>query len=934
MKKNLENFLAGLLHKTCLHCRIVILLFLGLTGLSIWILSTQFKVINDTNALIRKDSPIHKYYLEYRKEFGVAEDYVVVIHGDDPEANKKAALEVGKKLRELAPLVQNVRDRLDLSKLETHLLLYLSLDDLKKIDSEIDGYVKALKEQPEIKLDLNTILNQANEKFQESYLRKHENWKEFIPFIDRFISILNQLADQLEQKPNYQVKVQKSSLQLQDKDMSSLRVEDIRSILEDHEFLSFEDGKLVLVTASPGKGASDGKKRTETIKKIREIIADIGMEYPSLSIGLTGEPVLEDDQLQESSKDSLNSALLAFSLVSFLFFISYREILRPAIGLIVLAMALCWSLAFPMVTIGHLNIISEAFVAMVIGMGIDFSIQYMSRYEEEISGGKTILEALKTTSKHTGAAIFTGGCTTAIAFFTMCFNDFIGLQEFGIVAGFGILFCLLSSLTLLPAMYFWIDSKIGLNRIRQSTIKTTWTTPQWFNTVLFFSPRGTLTLASLATVFFAFMISKVGFDYNLLNLQNQNLDCVQRELELLNSPSRGMISALSVADNEEEAKKRAKAFEALPSVAEVRTLTTIFPEQQEEKLQIIRNIVDKLKDVPLDSSKKEVNADRLKKDIDDLLQKSEEGYKTAQKFVSIAPQAKEAVEIFSKLIPALSRIQKQMNKLPRTELNKRLSRAQFEIFGTMESGLLWLRSQDTSRGVTKEDLPKEVLERFLSPHGKILIEIIPKENVWERKADVQFVNDIRKVDPKVTGTPVQNYEYIELLRKSYTEAAQWAFVAIVILIILRFQNLLYSILALFPLVLAAIWTLGWMGFFNIPFNPANIITLPLAIGAGVAYGIYTVDRYSEDGNAQLFSTSTGKAILVSGLTAVIGFASLLISSYQGLYSLGLVMTIAISFCLITSLIILPQVFYLMSNKKKKDNELMIDLPAEETLANK
>ncbi|QDQ42443.1 MMPL family transporter [Methylacidiphilum kamchatkense] len=516
----------------------------------------------------------------------------------------------------------------------------------------------------------------------------------------------------------------------------------------------------------------------------------------------------------------------------------------------------------------------------------------------------------------------------------MCFNDFIGLQEFGIVAGFGILFCLLSSLTLLPAMYYWIDSKIGLNRIRQSTIKTTWTTPQWFNTILFFSPRGTLTLASLATIFFAFMIPKVGFDYNLLNLQNQNLDCVQRELELLNSPSRGMISALSVADNEEEAKKRAKAFEALPSVAEVRTLTTIFPEQQEEKLQIIRDIVNKLKDVPLDSSKKEVNADRLKKDIDDLLQKSEEGYKTAQKFVSIAPQAKEAVDIFSKLIPALSRIQKQMNKLPRTELNKRLSRAQFEIFGTMESGLLWLRSQDISRGVTKEDLPKEVLERFLSPHGKILIEIIPKENVWERKADVQFVNDIRKVDPKVTGTPVQNYEYIELLRKSYTEAAQWAFVAIVILIVLRFQNLLYSILALFPLVLAAIWTLGWMGFFNIPFNPANIITLPLAIGAGVAYGIYTVDRYSEDGNAQLFSTSTGKAILVSGLTAVIGFASLLISSYQGLYSLGLVMTIAISFCLITSLIILPQVFYLMSNKKKKDNELTIDLPAEETLANK
>ena len=68
---------------------------------------------------------------------------------------------------------------------------------------------------------------------------------------------------------------------------------------------------------------------------------------------------------------------------------------------------------------------SIAVIPMVLGIGIDFGIQILGRYEEELGHGRTIQEAVTDALQHTGVAIITGGSTTAAAFFTLCFNDFV-----------------------------------------------------------------------------------------------------------------------------------------------------------------------------------------------------------------------------------------------------------------------------------------------------------------------------------------------------------------------------------------------------------------------------------------------------------------------------------------------------------------------------
>jgi predicted RND superfamily exporter protein len=154
------------------------------------------------------------------------------------------------------------------------------------------------------------------------------------------------------------------------------------------------------------------------------------------------------------------------------------------------------------------------------------------------------------------------------------------------------------------------------------------------------------------------------------------------------------------------------------------------------------------------------------------------------------------------------------------------------------------------------------------------------------------------------------------MRVAYVQAAGWAFLAIVILIFAHFQSFKFLILTLTPLVLAVLWRTGAMVWFGIEFNPANIVTLPLIIGVDVAFGVYIIDRYREDGKLSIFAGSTGKAIIMSSLTSLFGFSSLLISDFRGMWDIGQLMSLGIAIGLVTAIFILPQILALLKPSTK------------------
>jgi hypothetical protein len=183
--------------------------------------------------------------------------------------------------------------------------------------------------------------------------------------------------------------------------------------------------------------------------------------------------------------------------------------------------------------------------------------------------------------------------------------------------------------------------------------------------------------------------------------------------------------------------------------------------------------------------------------------------------------------------------------------------------------------------------------------------------VWQRANQEKFVNELRTVDKNATGTPVQLYEYETLLKNSYINAAWYSLAAIAVLVFFHFRSLGSVILSLLPVGIGTLWLAGLMGWFGIPFNLANIMTLPLVIGIGVTNGIHILNRFAEERTPGILARSTGKAVLVSGLTAIAGFGSLILAKHRGIHSLGCVMAMGIATCMIAGLTFLPALLNLL-----------------------
>jgi hypothetical protein len=245
--------------------------------------------------------------------------------------------------------------------------------------------------------------------------------------------------------------------------------------------------------------------------------------------------------------------------------------------------------------------------------------------------------------------------------------------------------------------------------------------------------------------------------------------------------------------------------------------------------------------------------------------------------------------------------------------SRKLGAFQRALFNDVGETFEVLRNQDNRERLRIEDLPDALRHRFVGVTGKYLLQVYPrgKMDLWQRDDQRAFIKEVRQIDPDVTGTPVQLYEYTTLLKDSYVEAAWYALGAIALLVLLHFRSLASVVLALVPVVVGSIWLGGLMGFNDVPLNPANIMTLPLVIGIGVTNGIHILNRFAEERQPGILAKSTGKAVLVSGLTTIAGFGSLVLAEHQGIRSLGYVMATGVATCMIAALTFLPALLNLL-----------------------
>jgi hypothetical protein len=309
----------------------------------------------------------------------------------------------------------------------------------------------------------------------------------------------------------------------------------------------------------------------------------------------------------------------------------------------------------------------------------------------------------------------------------------------------------------------------------------------------------------------------------------------------------------ALAPNLEQADALAARLEALDEVGDALTLTSFIPEAQEEKLELIDSLAFYLGPALAPSEATETPAP----------QERRKAYAELRAALEDAPAVGPGA---ARLAAALAELGQDPSDVALAELEARLT-------GTLPGLLERLRQALDAGPVGLEDLPVSVRDQWVNERGEARVLIRPAMPIADNADLAAFARAVLAMAPHATGTPIVVMAGGQEVVQAFRQASLLALTLIAIL-------------------------------------------LALLLGLGVSGGLHVVMRWREEGGvAALAATSTPRAVLFSALTTVASFGSLAVSNHRGLASMGLLLTIAISWSLVCSLLILPHLLAVASPRR-------------------
>lgn len=135
----------------------------------------------------------------------------------------------------------------------------------------------------------------------------------------------------------------------------------------------------------------------------------------------------------------------------------YRNWRRALIAVVPIALVTGWSSALMWVAGIDLNPLTAVLGALVIAIGTEFTVLLLSRYWEERGKGIAHDLAMEEAVTKVGRAITASGLTVAAGFGALVFSSFPALRDFGIVIVVDVVFALIVTVTVVPALVHWLD---------------------------------------------------------------------------------------------------------------------------------------------------------------------------------------------------------------------------------------------------------------------------------------------------------------------------------------------------------------------------------------------------------------------------------------------------------------------------------------------
>jgi uncharacterized protein len=551
-----------------------------------------------------------------------------------------------------------------------------------------------------------------------------------------------------------------------------------------------------------------------------------------------------------------------------LFYLTYRRVLPTLLIPLILLCGVALALGVAGVLLSSIHIISFAFMALIIGLGTDYSIHLYDRFYSERAAGTVMEEALRRAVIDTGYGVFTAAATTAFPFLVLVVSEVRALSELGLLVGLGVIFSMYATFFFLPPLLIFTERRfpgVAYRPLPGFGLARVWSFSRR-------APAGTAGLSLLLLSVFLVAALFIRFEGDLKKLQPKSSEAfltqekIEKHLSL--SPRQMLVAVegehldgvLARGSRVAALLERYRLQKELVSYASLGQVLND-PAVQGEVLAGLKTFI---------GTGKPGEALRLA-----LERNGFEG------------------EAF---LPAISGLDRLPKAAPVSSLEavKRLA----------DSPL---------RGVTERYL-MEGAGRY---HLLFYLNYRGAEFRQQR-----FLKDLAGIDPSARATSPDLIS--RQLEGSVRRSFAWGFAVggalVMFLLLSHFGSLSGSLLALYPVVGGVVAMLGLMVFTGMRLNFMNAMVLVTILGMGSDYGLHLVHRVSasdEEGKRLQF-VQAGRAVLLSALTTIAGFGSLAFCDYGALASIGAATNYGVGATAILALLSLPALMVLW--EKRNENK--------------
>jgi hopanoid biosynthesis associated RND transporter like protein HpnN len=913
-----QRLLVGLVSLVCRYPWLTLCLSITVAALSTYASYTGLEYRTQRTDLVSPNKDYQKRWRAYLQKFGDDDDMVVVVRGGNRERMQQALDTLAAGAQQHPDLFDRLFYKVDLRHLHNRALLYLPAEEIRQIRDNLQC-MRLLLQPPPIIGTFDPLLAWREltvvSLLREARLRadRLEPGKPLSPADDQFFTQLRSIC-------------QSATAALDDPDhyrnpWSSLIPQHSgqKDLLAEPQYFFSGDGSLAFLLVRPVKVPGSFTPSSESVETIRQLIASCRPDFPELEFGLTGLPVLENDEMAASERDTKSASYLALAGVLVLYLVFFRSVRFTVLAIITLLAGTAWATGWMVTTVGHLNILSATFAVMLIGMG-DYGVLWVTRYAQDRKSAD-VLTAMRRTAFSVGPGIVTAGTTTALGFFAAMLADFQAVAELGWIAGCGVLLCVLSTLTTLPALLRIVDRGARFKPLRlwgtrgheTVPVDSAQNLPPWLPG-LAARPRWAIVAGVVLTAVLGYFAFRIPYDHNLLHLQARGLESVQWELTLIDHTAGANWHALSYTATPEEALALKARYEKLPEVSRVVEVASLVPAEQDQKVALLGDIQDRLRYLPRRGSGVPHRLSALGE-----LRQEVSALRTA------LGQVGAARPVLADVARALAGLQDRIDRPESAAAGAaRLQRFENQLTQDLIEDLYRLRDVSTPASVSLAELPAGLRERYIGKNGEWLLQVYARDCLWDFAPLAHFVRQIHTVDPEATGKPFATLEGLRSMKRGFQWAGLYAFVAIFFVLLADFRSLRNTLLCLLPLVMGMLFSLGLMQLCGLPLNPANMIAFPLILGVGVDNGVHVINDYRlrRWTGKYMLSHVIGQGTLISALATMLGFGTLMLSQHRGLFGLGFILTLGMTCCMTAALFFLPAVLRLLGPRP------VADVPAE------